>query len=266
MALLDKKQLKSFLDKKTKEYNHPRFILNDPISIPKKFSKLQDIEIIGLWTALLSWGQRVSIINSGNRLIELMDGSPFDFVINHTEKDRARFLKFVHRTFQPIDALVFLDFFQKYYQLNESLEDAFYVDSNIDPIKKGLIQFKNIFFNSELIPKRTQKHIASPLKNSACKRLNMFLRWMVRDDEIVDFGKWKKINKKDLLVPLDVHVQRIALSLGLLKREKADWKALMELMENLRELDPKDPGKYDYALFGLGILQNDGLGEDKMFV
>ena len=247
-------QLKTFLDEKTVEYNNVFFIPKDPISIPKQFSKLQDIEIMGLWTAILSWGQRTTIIKSGNLLVELMEHSPYDFIINHKEKDRKRFLKFVHRTFQPTDALYFLEFFQNYYLSNLSLESAFHYNlSSENPIKDGLIQFRNIFLDSDYAPVRTKKHIASPDNNSSCKRLNMFLRWMVRDDGIVDFGLWRKINKCDLLIPLDVHVQRIALKLGLLKREKPDWKAVMELTDNLRKLDPEDPVKYDYALFGLGL-------------
>jgi uncharacterized protein (TIGR02757 family) len=255
---LKNSELKAFLDQKSKEFNHPRFIENDPISIPKKFTKIQDVEIIGLWTALLSWGQRVTIINNANRIVELMDGAPFDFVKNHSEKDRKRFSKFVHRTFQPTDALYFLEFFQNYYQNNHSLEESF-IDNEAeeDVVKNGLIKFRKIFFNSEFAPRRTQKHIASPLKNSSCKRLNMFLRWMVRDDGIVDFGIWKNIYKRDLLIPLDVHVQRIALSLGLMQRDKSDWKAVMQLTQRLKDFDSSDPVKYDYALFGLGILQYD---------
>ena len=257
---MNKTELKDFLDQKTLEFNHPRFIETDPISIPKKFKKLQDIEIIGLWTALLSWGQRVTIINNGNKLVELMDNTPYDFVLNHSENDRKKFSKFVHRTFQPIDAIYFLEFFQNYYKSHSSLEEAF-IDLNAkeEKIKHGLIQFRQIFFKSEFAPQRTYKHIASPLKNSSCKRLNMFLRWMVRDDNLVDFGLWKLINKKDLIIPLDVHVQRVALSLGLMKRNKSDWKAVLELTKSLRKLDPIDPVKYDYALFGLGILQYDAI-------
>lgn len=251
-------ELKAFLDEKADTFNNVSFIEKDPISIPKRFSKLQDIEIIGLWVALLSWGQRVTIINNGERLVELMEGTPHDFVLNHSEKDRARFLKFVHRTFQPADALCFLEFFQNYYKANTSLEEAFYCEGlSKNRVKNGLVQFRKIFFESEKILQRTGKHIASPLKNSSCKRLNMFLRWMVRDDGIVDFGLWKKLKPAELLIPLDVHVQRVALSTGLLKRDKADWKAVVELTESLRKMEPEDPVKYDYALFGLGVLQYD---------
>lgn len=255
---MTRSELKDFLNQKVQEFNHPRFVETDPISIPKKFDKLQDIEIIGLWTAIISWGQRVTIINNANKLVNLMDGSPHDFIVNHTERDRKRFGEFIHRTFQPADALYFLEFFQNYYRKHSSLEDAFIVpDTTEEPIKHSLIQFRQTFFSSEHALKRTEKHIASPLKNSSCKRLNMFLRWMVRDDGIVDFGLWKRLNKKDLYIPLDVHVQRVAMSLGLLKRKQSDWKAVLELTEKLRKIDPTDPVKYDYALFGLGILQYD---------
>ena len=244
------------MDDKAQEYNHTRFILDDPISIPKRFKKLQDIEIIGLWIALLSWGQRKSIINSGLRLIELMDYSPYDFIKNHQETDRKRFSSFVHRTFQPIDAIYFLEFFQNFYSTHQSLEEAFCNSKEYDhPLQSGLINFRKVFFKSEYAPKRTQKHVASPLKNSSCKRLNMFLRWMVRDDGIVDFGLWKNIDKKDLLIPLDVHVQRVAHSLGLLKRTQSDWKAVIELTDTLKKYNSADPIIYDFALFGLGVIQ-----------
>lgn len=264
---LSTKDLKLFLDEKATTYNHSSFIKNDPISIPKKFDRLQDIEIIGLWTAILSWGQRSTIINNGNRLIELMDSSPYDFIRDHNESDRKRFLKFIHRTFQPTDALYFLHFFQNYYQQHYSLEEAFFpYDHGNSSIESALIKFRKVFFNSEYTPKRTKKHIATPEKNSSCKRLNMFLRWMVRDDGIVDFGLWKKIDKKHLMIPLDLHVQRVATSLGLLTRKVSDWKAVVELTEKLKVFDSSDPVKYDFALFGLGILQYDNFKTDNYSV
>ena len=256
---MDQSELKLFLDEKSRTFNNESFIDSDPISIPKRFSRLQDIEIIGLWTAILSWGQRKTIINSGMRLIELMDGAPYDFVMGHSEKELARFDTFVHRTFQPVDALYFVDFFKNYYAENESLEDAFMTGEDSWDAEKGLIQFQKTFFQSEYAPQRTRKHIASPERNSSCKRLNMFLRWMVRDDAIVDFGLWKRLDKAGLYIPLDVHVQRVAHSLGLLDRKIPDWKAVKELTSRLRAFDAADPVKYDFALFGLGILQYDDL-------
>lgn len=248
---MNQKQLKVFLDDHLSLFNNADFIENDPISIPKQFKSLQDIEITAFWTAMLSWGQRVTIINKCSELFELMDKAPYDFILNHTEKDRQRFETFKHRTFQYTDTLYFLSFLQWYYRNNESLESAFVSHHGIE---YALTHFNKLFFSLEFAPKRTQKHIASPAKNSSCKRLNMFLRWMVRDDKNkVDFGLWKKIPKSSLMVPLDVHVERVALKLGILSRKQRDWKAVVELTKNLRKLDPDDPIKYDFALFGIGV-------------
>jgi uncharacterized protein (TIGR02757 family) len=230
---------------------------------------------------MLAWGQRKTIINSANRLIELMDGAPHDFIMNHTELDRKKFLSFKHRTFQATDTLYFLAFFQQYYKKHYSLEDAFYLDAGyqmpnpplqilntkyqipnteypvpINTIEPALLAFHELFFSLPDAPARTRKHISTPARKSTCKRLNMFLRWMVRhDDKGVDFGLWKKIKPSQLLMPLDVHVDRVARRYGLLKREKSDWQAVLELTETLRTFDPQDPVKYDFALFGLGVLE-----------
>lgn len=248
-------ELKAFLDEKVEEFNHIDFIVNDPISLPHQFSTLQDREIIGFWVAMLSWGLRKTIINNGQKLIELMDGAPYDFILNHQEKDRKRFLDFKHRTFNDIDALYFLEYFQQYYKNNSSLEDAFMMESQAFDLEASLIQFHNQFFDLPDSPKRTRKHVANPAKKSTAKRINMFLRWMVRQDKKgVDFGVWKKIPTSELMIPLDVHVDKVARKLGLLKRKQTDWQSVKELTENLRKFDPKDPVKYDYALFGIGIL------------
>lgn len=266
--------MKAFLDERVERYNCAAFIEHDPISIPHRFSTLQDIEIMGFWAAMLAWGQRKTIINSANQLCELMDGAPHDFILNHTETDRKRFLNFKHRTFQPTDTLYFLKFFQTYYRQNFSLEEAFLPQSSIPvpnieyqvsntkyqmpkcPIETALTNFHNRFFALPDAPTRTRKHIATPVRKSTCKRLNMFLRWMVRhDDKGVDFGVWKKIQPSQLLMPLDVHVDRIARQYGLLQRPKSDWQAVLELTENLKAFDAQDPVKYDFALFGLGILK-----------
>jgi uncharacterized protein (TIGR02757 family) len=248
---LNQKQLKDFLETHVSRINTADFIANDPISIPKEYSKLQDIEISAFWTAMLSWGQRVTIINKCNELFKLMDNAPYDFIKNHEEKDRRRFSDFKHRTFQYTDTLYFLEFLNWYYNSNDSLEDAFL---NGDDTESRLTNFNQLFFGLENSPKRTQKHIASPAKNSTCKRLNMFLRWMVRkDDSSVDFGLWNKFSTANLMIPLDVHVERVARKLGLLKRKQRDWKSVVELTNNLKKFDPTDPIKYDYALFGLGI-------------
>lgn len=248
---LNQKQLKVFLDDHLNLINNDSFIADDPISIPKQYQKLQDIEITAFWTSMLSWGQRVTIINKCKELFELMDNAPHDFIVNHKESDRKRFESFKHRTFQYTDTLYFLEFLQWYYKNNISLESAFLSNNGIE---SALIDFNKLFFSLENAPKRTQKHIASPAKKSTCKRLNMYLRWMVRSDESkVDFGLWKKIPMSCLMIPLDVHVERVATKLGILKRKQRDWKAVVELTHNLRKLDPNDPIKYDFALFGLGV-------------
>ncbi len=257
LIILTNANLKAFLDDCVDKYNVPDFIENDPILIPHRFSKLQDIEIAGFWVAMLAWGQRKTIINKSNELMELMDNAPHDFIVNHREKDRKAFLNFKHRTFQSTDTLYFLEFLQTYYKENYSLETAF--KKNIDPtdssVENGLIGFKELFFSLPYAPQRTQKHIATPARNSSCKRLNMFLRWMVRtDDRGVDFGLWKKISPSQLCIPLDVHVERVGRKLGLLHRKQRDWKAVVELTNNLKKFDPSDPVKYDFALFGQGVL------------
>lgn len=256
MQNVNNKDLKKQLDLLVKKYNQPNFIENDPISIPHRFSKLQDIEIIGFWVAMLAWGQRITIINKSNELLELMDNAPYDFIMNHEETDLKRFLNWKHRTFQPTDTLYFLDFFKRYYKENESLETAFsqFLKPNDTQVENALIGFNQLFFNHENAPKRTQKHIATPARKSTCKRLNMFLRWMVRKDESgVDFGLWKSIKTTQLLMPLDVHVDRVGRHFGLIERKQTDWKTVLELTENLKQFDKNDPVKYDYALFGLGV-------------
>jgi len=251
--------LKAFLDEQVDQFNDVSFIEKDPISLPRLFSKLQDIEIIGFWIAMLSWGQRVTIINKGKELIEKMDGSPHDFIVNHKESDRKIFESFKHRTFQAIDTLYFLEFLQQYYRNNQSLETAFIPKYKLDfTIKESLTHFHEQFFSLENAPQRTKKHVATPVRKSTCKRLNMFLRWMVRKDQKgVDFGLWSMIKPAQLHIPLDVHVDKVARTLGLIKRKQTDWQTVEELTQRLAEFDPNDPVKYDYALFGLGVLSKD---------
>ncbi len=249
-------KLKQFLDEKVKQYNRPNFIENDPISIPHLFTKQQDIEIAGFFAATLAWGQRVTIINNCKKLTGWMDNAPHDFLLNHEESDRKRFVGFVHRTFNDTDLLYFIEFLTRFYRSNSSLETAFgnHLNINDKTVEKALIGFNRQFFNLPYAPQRTQKHVATPARKSACKRLNMFLRWMVRkDNNGVDFGIWKQINPSQLVCPLDTHVHRVAIGLGLLKRKQADWQAALELTENLRQLDADDPARYDYALFGSGV-------------
>lgn len=253
-------QLQDYFNECAEQFNDPSFIKDDPIQIPHRFTRLQDIEIMGFWSSMLAWGQRKTIINKSNELIDLMDGAPYDFVKNHQEKDRKKFLNFKHRTFQATDTLYFLEFFQWYYNQYESLETAFsqHLSPDATTVETALVGFHNLFFSLENAPHRTKKHVATPIRKSTCKRLNMFLRWMVRkDDKGVDLGLWKVIKPAQLLMPLDVHVDRVARHYGLIERKQNDWKTVLELTQNLRTLDPYDPVKYDFALFGIGILKKD---------
>jgi len=253
---LNKKQteLKAFLDQKVEEYNVEGFIELDPVSIPHRYEKKQDVEITAFWTSILAWGQRVTIINKSTELFNLMDNAPHDFIVNHTESDRARFEHFKHRTFNYTDTLYFLDFLQRHYRQHESLEDAFLPGGDFVDVESSLVHFREYFFDHENAPHRTTKHIASPARKSTCKRLNMFLRWMVRrDDRGVDFGIWNRIGSDALMMPLDVHVERVARHLGILKRKQRDWQTVVELTDSLRVFDPTDPVKYDFALFGMGV-------------
>jgi uncharacterized protein (TIGR02757 family) len=248
--------IKSLLDEKADYYNRPEFIKNDPICIPHLFTKKQDIEIMGLWAAVLAWGQRVTIINKCRELIRLMDNAPYDFIVNHKEKDLKGFLKFKHRTFNDTDALYFISFFNQYYKKHNSLEEAFIqgLSKKSENIEKGLSVFHETFFSLDDFPQRTKKHISTPARNSACKRLNMFLRWMVRKDKKgVDFGIWTKIKPSQLVCPCDVHVERVSRKLGLIQRKQMDWQTALELTNNLKNFDPLDPVKYDFALFGMGV-------------
>lgn len=246
--------LKDLLDRKVEQYNQPGFIENDPIAIPHHFSKKQDIEIAGLFAATLAWGQRITIINSCRKLLGWMDNDPHRFVLEHRERDLKSFLAFRHRTFNATDILYFLEFLKWYYTNHTSLEEAFKVSVKDETIENGLIRFRNLFFSLPVYPERTKKHIATPERKSACKRLNMYLRWMVRtDNNGVDFGIWRKIKPSQLVCPLDVHVEHIARSLHLIKRKQTDWRTVLELTAVLKRFDPVDPVKYDFALFGLGL-------------
>ncbi|MDH5609993.1 MAG: TIGR02757 family protein [Cyclobacteriaceae bacterium] len=253
--MTDSRRLKDYLDEKVRLYNQPGFIENDPISIPHLFSKKQDIEISGLFAAVLAWGRRSTIISKCRELMNLMDGVPHDFILHHQEADLRRFGSFCHRTFQPTDVLYFIDWLHHFYQTHDTLEVAFtagnYQEEHTGP---ALVQFNERFFSLPHAPQRSRKHIPSPVRHSACKRLNMFLRWMVRDDGMgVDFGLWKQLGPHQLICPCDLHVDRVARKLGLISRKATDWQTAVELTENLRLFDAADPVKYDFALFGLGI-------------
>jgi uncharacterized protein (TIGR02757 family) len=269
--------LQSFLDAKVAQYNRPEFIENDPISIPHLFTKKQDIEIMGFWAATLAWGQRVTIIKKCKELIALMDGAPYDFIINHEEPDLKKLLSFKHRTFNDIDTLYFIAFFRQHYERFESLEDAFRPPPNHlkgelkasqetphlggrGAVEHALNHFRSYFFSLPDFPHRTMKHVSSPSQKSTCKRLNMFLRWMVRKDDCgVDFGIWNRITPVDLICPLDLHVDRVSRKLLLINRKQTDWQTALELTDRLRQFDPLDPVKYDFALFGLGIEERWGV-------
>ena len=240
------------------EFNQPLFIAADPICIPHLFKKKQDIEIAAFFAAIFAWGNRTTIINKSKELLQLMDNAPHDFCINHREQDLKTFLSFKHRTFNTTDLLYFISFFKFHYTKNDSLESAFTIGlkKSDKTIETGLINFHHYFFSLDEIPHRTRKHIASPEKNSTCKRLNMFLRWMVRHDKMgVDFGIWNKISPAQLVCPIDVHVARVAKRFNLLNRKQLDWNAAIELTAYLKILDKTDPVKYDFALFGLGVIE-----------
>ena len=247
-------ELKSFLNEKVEQYNRPGFVANDPIQIPHSYTKRQDIEIAGLFAAVLAWGQRITIINKCKDLLDRMDNDPHHFVLHHSENDLKSLLNFKHRTFNSTDTLYFIEFLKWFYSNHTSLEEAFLVPKEDTTIEKGLIHFNNLFFSLPDFPHRTRKHIATPERKSTCKRLNMYLRWMVRDDNNgVDFGLWKNIRTDQLLCPCDLHVERVARKLKLIKRKQTDWQTVLELSLNLKKFDPVDPIKYDFALFGLGI-------------
>jgi uncharacterized protein (TIGR02757 family) len=251
-----KMDLKTFLDQKTDQYNRPGFIELDPISIPHRYTRKQDIEIAGFFAATLAWGQRKTIISKCLQLLEMMDDSPYQFMIHHTESDLKPFLNFKHRTFNDLDTLYFIQFFSSFYKEHQSLESAFVIGWNEDVEIMSILlkNFHQFFFQYPFAPNRTKKHVATPDRNSACKRLNMFLRWMVRKDEKgVDFGLWNTIQPYQLICPCDLHVDRVARKLGLITRKQTDWGTALELTKKLREFDPVDPVKYDFALFGLGV-------------
>ena len=248
----------ALLDEKVQLYNNISFIATDPVCMPHRFSKKQDIEIAAFFAAIFAWGNRTTIINKTTELMQLMNNAPYDFVLHAGAKELNRLEGFKHRTFNTTDLLYCMEFFQMHYTQNDSLETAFsqWMQKDDADVENALAGFHHYFFSLPHIPERTRKHIATPEKNSSCKRLNMFLRWMVRNDKKgVDFGIWKKIKPAQLICPLDVHVARVARNIGLLQRTQNDWQAAKELTANLRTLDANDPVKYDFALFGLGVME-----------
>ncbi len=250
-------ELKEFLDEKVILYNNPKFIESDPIQIPHSFKQKEDIEISAFLTASISWGNRKMIIRNALKMMHLLDNSPYDFIKNHKKNDLKQLQNFVHRTFNSTDFVQFIKSLKHIYNKHKGLENVLLIKKNEgNNYKNAIHNLKRVFFE---IPhhRRTEKHISDPLKNSAAKRINMFLRWMVRDDKMgVDFGIWKKHSSANLSCPLDVHTGNIARKLKILSRKQNDAKALEELDKNLRKMDSTDPVKYDYALFGLGVFEN----------
>jgi len=249
--------LRQFLNQKVDEFNQPSFIKNDPISIPHQFKSKQDIEIAGFFAAMFSWGNRTTIIQKTKELMARMNMSPHEFCTNYDKKDFKRLKGFKHRTFSEEDLVYFVEFFHHHYRKRNSLETAFskWIGCDDENIENALDGFKKYFFSLEHL-RRTEKHVSSPAQKSTCKRMNMFLRWMVRKDaEGVDFGIWQKISPSQLICPIDVHVARVARRLGLLNRKQTDWLSAIELTDNLKMLDADDPVKYDFALFSLGAME-----------
>lgn len=246
-------ELKEFLDFKAEQYENSIFLDSDPIQLPHRFTKKEDIEIVGFLVATIAWGNRKSILKSGERMLEIMEQDPYEFITNYSSKSLDN-SAFVHRTFNSIDLDFFFRSLQSIYK-DKGLENAFRPNISVPGVQGRIAQFRDNFLQTEH-EKRSQKHISDPMRNSAAKRINMFLRWMVRDAKKgVDFGIWKSISPKELYLPLDVHTSNNARRLGLLTRKQDDWKALNELMEQLRLMDPNDPVKYDFALFGLGAFE-----------
>ncbi|WP_346986641.1 TIGR02757 family protein [Chryseobacterium sp. POE27] len=248
-------ELKIFLDEKADQYNNPGFIENDPIQIPHRFSLKQDIEIAGFLAATISWGNRKAIIQSAEKMLDIMGNSPYDFVMNHSENDLRQIKdRSMHRTFNGEDFTYFIEQFNRIYQENESLESLFKINDSETSFLHAIERFRNRFLGTE--KHRSHKHVSSPYKNSSTKRIIMFLRWMVRKDKRgVDFGVWENIDQKHLSIPLDVHTGNISRKLGLISRMQNDWKAVEELDLVIRKFDNKDPAKYDFALFGLGVTK-----------
>jgi uncharacterized protein (TIGR02757 family) len=253
-AFMSASQIQRFLDQKTKEHNQPLFIKDDPICIPHLFKERQDIEIAGFFAAIFSWGNRTTIINKSKELMSRMDMEPYRFCLDHRATDLKRVLGFKHRTFNDTDLLYFIEFFKYHYRDHDSLENAF-CDHGAT-VKEMLMGFHRYFFSLEDVPARTKKHVSTPERGSTCKRLNMFLRWMVRrDNNGVDFGIWNNISPSQLICPVDLHVARVARKLKLLTRKQTDWRAAEELTTQLRSFDANDPVKYDFALFAMGVTE-----------
>lgn len=244
--------IKELLELKVSQYNNPSFIEFDPVSIPHRYSKCEDIEIAGFLAATISWGNRKAILQHAARMMEAMDDAPADFIRNHTTSERKKLQKVIHRTFNGEDCMAFAKCLQHLYLHCGGLQDAFNLPAAAT-LRERILHFRKLFFSTPH-PSRTEKHVSDPSKKSSAKRICMFLRWMVRRDKKgVDFGIWQHISPAELCLPLDVHTGNVSRSLGLLQRKQNDWQAVEEVTAKLRELDPLDPVKYDFALFGIGV-------------
>ncbi len=251
----DHHALLELLNQEVERFNHPNFIPDDPISIPHRFRRKEDIEISAFLVATIAWGNRKSILANANQLMELMLNAPYEFVMDHCRNDLMLLEQFTHRTFQGIDLQTFIAGLRNIYLRHGGPEAIFTRYQTADSLQPAISEFKKLFFTIPHSP-RTQKHISDPAKGSAAKRINLFLRWMIRnDDKGVDFGLWKQISPSKLSCPLDIHSGRVARELGLLTRKQNDAKAVQELDRVLRQFDPNDPVKYDFALFGLGTTK-----------
>ena len=252
---MNQSELKDFLESKVLQYNTLDFIESDPIQIPHLFTQKEDIEISGFLSATIAWGNRTMIIKNSKKMIDLMGNAPYDYVMSHTEDQLEQLDNFVHRTFNGQDFTHFIKSLKHIYSNHNGLEAAFAKNQDPDSLQRSISEFKKLFFEIPHL-QRTQKHVSDPLNNSAAKRINMYLRWMIRQDSKgVDLGIWKSIPTAVLSCPLDVHSGNVARKLGLLTRKQNDAKAVTELDEKLRLLDPTDPVKYDFALFGLGVFE-----------
>jgi len=253
MSKLTSSDIGEILEEAYHQYATPDFIEHDPIQVPKKFTKKEDIEIAAFLTSTIAWGQRKTIIRNAEKIMQWMDYAPHDFILNHTIEERKPFEAFVHRTFNGTDLSFFLQSLQSIYLTKGGLSSVFQTNNNTETLKESIIHFREAFF-AQTAPQRTSKHVSNPEKGSASKRLVMFLRWMVRPDkEGIDFGLWSHIKPSDLLIPLDVHTSNVGRKLSLLHRKQNDWKAVVELSSTLAKFNPEDPIKYDLALFGLGV-------------
>jgi uncharacterized protein (TIGR02757 family) len=248
--------IRDFLDEKVSLYNRPEFIETDPVLIPKSFTRKENIEISAFLASSIAWGNRISILKNARYLMQLMDNDPYEFTTKASEKELFTLSNFVHRTINGADMLFFVTSLKNIYLHFGGLEKLFsegYRQGN--DVQTALTRFHEIFFSIPY-PVRSRRHIPDVASGSAAKRLNLFLRWMVRnDDRGVDLGLWKSIPASALMLPLDVHTGKTARELGLLQRRQNDWKAVEEVTSVLREFDPVDPVRYDFALFGLGIFE-----------